>query len=163
MVLTVLACSGDKGKQAEPAETSPPAAAASRRVPACSLLTSAEVAQGVGRAVAKVVAQDTLFEPGYWSSTCVFTLTPASGAPGLLTVAASGDYPTVADAAELADAVSAEAMGISAVPLPGMSLPAALYPDTGVVVQKGTTRLLVSGLPQASITPLAATAAARLP
>jgi hypothetical protein len=162
-VLAALGCSRDSGRQAQSTETSPSPNPSSRRVPACSLLTSAEVAQAVGRSVANVVAQDTLFEPGYWSSTCIFALAPAAGRPGVLTVAASGDFPTVADAAELADAVSAEAMGISAVPLPGMALPAALYPDTGVVIQKGTERLLVSGLPREVITPLATTAAARLP
>lgn len=160
VALTLLACSRDTGRQGQPpAEASTPP---SHRVPACSLLTSAEVAQAVGHAVGNVVAQDTLFAAGYWSSSCVFSFGTAPGHPAVLTVGVSGDYPSVADGDELADAVSAEAMGISAVPLAGLRYPAALYPDTGVVVQKGAARLVVSGPPRPVLTSLASTALARL-
>lgn len=158
--VAVLACSRDAGKAREASEASPPA---SRLVPACSLLTGAEVAQATGHAITNAVAQDSLFAPGYWTSNCVFRLAGASGPAAVVTVAASGDYPAVMDAAELADAVSAEAMGISARPLEGWALPAALYPDTGVVVQKGTVRLLVTGRQPDAVRALAATAASHLP
>lgn len=158
-VAGLVACSKDAGKRAAPAEATP---AVTRRVAACSLVTEAEVGQAVGRAVVNATAHDTIFEPGYWSSSCAFRL--AGPAPaGVVTVGTSGDYPTVMDGAELADAVSAEAMGISARPLDGLSLPAAIYPDTGVVVQKGAVRLLVTGAPRDAITALASTAASRLP
>jgi hypothetical protein len=158
--LGLLACSRDSGKRAEPQVASPPV---SRRVSACSLVTQTEVAQAAGVAVTTATPQDTVFEPGYWSSTCEFRLAGQPGPAGILSVGVSGDYPTVADAAELADAVSAEAMGISATPLEGFTLPAALYPDTGVVVQKGAVRLLVTGRRRTVITALAGTAASRLP
>jgi hypothetical protein len=156
----LMACSKDSARRSAPAAAGPPPA--SRRVAACSLVTEAEVAQAVGRAVVRTTAQDTIFEPGYWSSTCTFQL--AGPAPaGVVTVGTSGDYPTVADGGELADAVSAEAMGISAQPLEGFSLPAAIYPDTGILVQKGAMRLLVSGARRDAITALASSAASRLP
>lgn len=159
-VLSALGCSRDAPKARGPAEASPPAA---RLVPACSLLTGPEVAQATGHAIANAVAQDSLFAPGYWTSNCVFRLAGASGPAAVVTVAVSGDYPAVMDAAELADAVSAEAMGISARPLEGWPLPAAVYPDTGVVVQKGAVRLLVTGRQPDAVRALAAAAAAHLP
>jgi hypothetical protein len=156
----LLACSRDSAKRSTPPEATPPA---SRRVAACSLVTEAEVAQAVGRAVVKATAQDTIFEPGYWSSSCTFQLAAGPAASHVVTVGTSGDYPTVADGAELADAVSAEAMGITARPLGGFSFPAAIYPDTGVVVQQGALRLVVSGASRDAVTALATTAVSRLP
>jgi hypothetical protein len=158
--LLLLACSRDTEKQAEPAEASPPVG---QRVTACALVTEAEVAQATGHPVLRAIPQDTLYEPGYWESTCAFQLAGVSGPAAIVTVGASGDYPSVVDGAELADAVSAEAMGISARPLAGFALPAATYPDTGVIVQKGAVRLVVTGRAPEAIRALAATVASRLP
>jgi len=131
-------------------------------VPACPLLTPAEAAATlkIAATVARN-ARDSVAEATVGKSTCVFR--PTKGFGDVVTVVTvTGLSPL--DGPGLARAVSDTAFGVTAKPISGFPVPAALSTDPPVVaLQKGSVRLLVSAPTVEGSKSLAAKALARLP
>jgi hypothetical protein len=131
-------------------------------VPACPLLTTAEAA-AVLKVAATVAhnARDSVAEASVGKATCVYR--PAKGFTDVVTVVTiTGMAPQ--DGPGLARAVSDTAFGITAKPITGFPVAAALSTDPPTVaLQKGSLRLLVSAPTVAASESLAAKALARLP
>jgi hypothetical protein len=131
-------------------------------IPACTLLTTDEAAAALHLSATKArAAPDSVAQAAQGKSTCVFA--PTQGIGDVVTVLTETGLPAM-DAATLATDVSDTAFGLSAQPVEGFGVPAALSTDPPVVaLQKSTVRIVVSAPSVEASKDLATKALARLP
>jgi len=131
-------------------------------IPACTLLTTDEAAAALRLSGSQArPSPDSLSQAARGMSTCVFG--PTEGIGDVVTVVTETGLPAM-DAATLAAAVSDTAFGITAQPLEGFGVPAALSTDPpAVALQKGAIRIAVSAPTVETSKDLATKALARVP
>jgi hypothetical protein len=131
-------------------------------IPACTLLTTDEAAAALHLSGSQArPSRDSIAQAARGMSTCVFG--PTEGIGDVATVVTENGLPAM-DAVTLAAAVSDTSFGITAQPLEGFGVPAALSTDPpAVALQKGAVRIVVSAPSIETTKDLAAKALARVP